>query len=415
MKKPGRMQVVHAPAGPSGEADTRAPSEKLRALQILAEATAGLPRDSDTEEWLGRFLVTLIRLTDASAGAVRLVSEDSRHLRLVASAGLPAEVVAREKLMPFDCGACGNALRKATVSTGASPLACAADTSLEWFRGFGGMIVVPLAHRDRVLGVYNLFFSEERRLTDDVALLYRSIGEHLGLALENSRLARENLRMTVMNERQLMANEVHDSLAQTMAYMKMRLALLLESLRGGQPERAFKYASDLQAGLGEAYADLRELLAQFRSRMDPLGLLHALDALASGFEDRTGVQLTIENRLPELDLGADEEANAFHILQEALANVARHSGARQARVLLERVGAEYAFSVEDDGSGFFTLGGRPGGAGTTGGLRHHLGVSIMRERAERLAGRIEIANLPQGGARVRLVFPAGREERESAA
>jgi len=190
-----------------------------------------------------------------------------------------------------------------------------------------------------VLGVYNLFFSEERRLTDDVALLYRSIGEHLGLALENSRLARENLRMTVMNERQLMANEVHDSLAQTMAYMKMRLALLLESLHGGQNERALKYASDLQAGLGEAYADLRELLAQFRSRMDPLGLVHALDALASGFEDRTGVQLTIENRLPELDLNADEEANAFNILQEALANVARHSGARQARVLLERIDA----------------------------------------------------------------------------
>ena len=415
MKKPARIQVVQGPAAAREHPDASAPSEKLRALQILAEATASLPRDPEVEEWLGRFLATLIRLTDAAAGAVRLVSEDARHLRLVASAGLPADVVARERLMPFDCGACGVALQMAEVNRTASPSTCSADTSLEWFRGFGGMIMVPLAHQGKVLGVYNLFFSEERRLTDDVALLYRSIGEHLGLALENARLARENLRMTVMNERQLMANEVHDSLAQTMAYMKMRLALLLEALHGSENERALKYAGYLQTGLAEAYSDLRELLAQFRSRMDPLGLVHALEALAGSFEDRTGVRLTIENRLPELALSANAEANVLHILQEGLANVARHSGARQARVLLERVGGDYAFSVEDDGSGFFTLGGRPGGAGATGNLRHHLGVSIMRERAEHLDGHIEIANLPQGGARVRLVFPAAPEKPESAA
>lgn len=410
----GRINLGRNAAPPVDPSADATAGERLRALRIFAEATSSLPGDAGVEAWLGRFLATMIRLTEADAGAVRVIAEDGRHLRLAASAGLPPEVAARDALMPLDCGACGRALREAAVGASTSALACATHTSQAWFGGFGGMIVVPLAHQGRMLGVYNLFLRAPRAIPAEAALLYRSIGEHLGMALENARLARENLRMTVMNERQMMASEVHDSLAQTMAYMKMRLALLQDALRADERERALKYAGDLQDGLGEAYADLRELLAQFRSRMDPLGLVHALEGIAATFEDRTGVALTIDNRLRELDLSADEEAHVFHIVQEALANVARHSGARRARLLMESRDAECAFSVEDDGSGFFALGGRSGNAGDTASLRHHLGVNIMRERAQRLSGRLEIANLPQGGARVTLVFPALAARRAAA-
>jgi len=380
-------------------------SESLRALHVLSEATSSLPGESAIEDWLGGFLGTMIRLAGAAAGAVRVVTADGKHLRLVASVGMPPEVAAAEKLMPVDCGACGKAMRAATVIEGPAGAACAGVTSLAWFSGFASMVVVPLSHQGRVLGAYNLFLAEARALPREAELLYRSIGEHLGMALENARLARENLRMTVMNERQMIANEVHDSLAQTMAYMKMHVALLVEALRGANTARALKYATELQQALGEAYADLRELLAQFRTRMDPLGLAHALEGIAHGFQDRCGIALEIDNRMPALDLTVDEEANVFHIVQEALANVARHSGAGRARLTLEEHAGEYWFTVEDDGAGFFVLGGRPGGD-EEHNLRHHLGVNIMRERAQRLAGRIEIANLPRRGARVRLAFPA---------
>ncbi len=382
-------------------------SDRLRALQVLAEATSSLPGDSGVEEWLGRFLATMVRLAGAAAGAVRVVTGDGRHLRLVASVGLPPEVAAREKLMPVDCGVCGAAVAEAAVHLGPTGAVCAGVTSLAWFGRFGGMVVLPLVHQGRSLGACNLFMRDAREIPPEVALLYRSIGEHLGMALENARLARENLRMTVMNERQMMASEVHDSLAQTMAYMKMRVALLLDALRAAESgnARALKYATDLQGALGEAYADLRELLAQFRSRMDPMGLAHALQGIAEGFEGRTGIRLSIENSLAELKLTVDEEANVFHIVQEALANVARHSGATQARLTIGERDGDYEFTVEDDGTGFFALGTRPGGEGERG-LRHHLGVNIMRERAQRLAGRIEIGNLPGCGARIRLAFPA---------
>ena len=384
-----------------------AAGDRLRALQVLSEATSSLPGDAGVEAWLGRFLATMVRLADAAAGAVRVVTGDGKYLKLVASVGLPPEAVAREKLMPVDCGACGIAVREAQVRQGPAGTVCANVTSVAWFGGLVSMIVVPLVHQGRVLGAYNLFLREERALPEDMALLYRSIGEHLGMALENARLARENLRMTVMNERQMMAAEIHDSLAQTLAYMKLRIALLVDALKAPDGaravqdvSRAVKYATDLQEALGEAYADLRELLAQFRSRMDPLGLIHALQGIAAGFEDRTGVALAFENRLADLNLGVDEEANVFHILQEALANIGRHSGATHARLVLEERGGAYVFTVEDDGVGFFTM------SGDQTGLRHQLGVNIMRERAQRLAGRIEISNLPRRGARVRLTLPA---------
>jgi two-component system nitrate/nitrite sensor histidine kinase NarX len=143
--------------------------------------------------------------------------------------------------------------------------------------------------------------------------------------------------------------------------------------------------------------------------MDPLGLVHALQGIAAAFADRTGVALAFENRLADLNLDVDEEANVFHILQEALANIGRHSGATHARLVLDERGGEYVFTVEDDGVGFFTMGG------DKGELRHHLGVKIMRERAQRLAGAIEISNLPQRGARVRLTLPSDPAARTPAA
>lgn len=380
----------------------------LQALRALSELTAVLAEEHDPEKLLERSLGTMVRLAGAQAGAVRVVTSDGAHLRLVASQGLAEEVIAQEQLVPLDCGVCGAAVSDDAVRQSFEMQHCSAQTGSRYFHGLGTALVVPLRHMGRVLGAYTLFFDERRDTPDELALLFRSISEHLGMALENTRLLRENMRMTLMSERQLIANEVHDSLAQTMAYMKIRLAMMQEALEANEPQRALKHTNEAQQALDDAYADLRELLSQFRNRMDPLGLVHALQELRTKFYDRTGITLAFDDRTTDLNLSVEEEGQVFHIMQEALANVARHSGAKHARLSMELVGGEYRFSVEDDGLGFYAFGQRLGGAEQHSHLRHHLGVNIMRERAQRLNGAIEIVNLPQGGARVSLVFPAQR-------
>ena len=378
-------------------------SSRIQALRVLSEVTATLASEYDLEALLNRFLAMMVRLSGASAGVVRVLSSDGRHLKLAASLGLPPEVVDNERLVDIDCGICGSAIRSDEIKQTRDLRACVARTGQPFFGECRSMVVVPLEHNGRLLGVYNLYMTEDRPIPEEVSLLFCSISEHLAMAVENSRLMRENLRMTLMSERQMMANEVHDSLAQTMAYMKMRVTLLREALLQYESGKALKYSADIQQALDEAYASLRELLTQFRNRMDPLGLEHALRELADGYFDRTGVRLEFENRIPDLNLTVDQEVQVFHILQEALSNVARHSGAKQAWLSLEETDGQYAFSVEDDGRGVFVMGATPD-------LRHHFGISIMSERAQRLNGNIEIANRPQGGARLRLLVPIHPEK-----
>jgi two-component system nitrate/nitrite sensor histidine kinase NarX len=383
---------------------------RFQALAIISEVSATLADEDDVEELLGRFLGTMLRLAHANAGAVRVLTTDGKHLRLVGARGLPAEVVEKERLVPIDCGLCGSAIRDNRPHYDIDLQPCALRTGQPYFeRDCEAMVVVPLQHGGQLMGTYNLFLPERFDLPEEVALLFRSIGEHLGMALENARLKRENLRITLMNERQMMAAEVHDSLAQTLAYMKMRLSMLQTAIDGGENERAGKFVGDVRQALDDAYAQLREILSQFRNRMDPLGLAHALSELVDGFNDRTGILLDYQSRVSDLRLTVDQEAQVFFIVQEALANVARHSGAKRARLIFEGSGDYYAVTVEDDGKGgqgFFAIANRTGGFEEHPRLRDHFGLSIMRERARKIGGRVEVANLPEGGFRVRLIFPA---------
>jgi two-component system nitrate/nitrite sensor histidine kinase NarX len=328
-------------------------------------------------------------------------------------------VVERERLVPIDCGQCGSAIADNHSRYEIDLHACAVRTQHPYFdRDCQAMVVVPLQHGGQLQGTYNLFLPERFELPEEVALLFRSISEHLGMALENARLKRENLRITLMNERQMMAAEVHDSLAQTLAYMKMRMALLQDALRdcpgkseaaSGAEQEASKYANDIGQALDEAYSQLRALLSQFRNRMDPMGLQVALGQLAESFPDRTGIQLEYRNRVVDLRLTVDQEAQVFFIVQEALANVGRHSGATQASLTLKGAGDHYVVTIDDNGcggQGFFAIANRTGGFDEHPHLRDHFGLSIMRERARLIGGRIEVANLPAGGFRVRLIFPA---------
>ncbi len=396
----------HMPLGPEMEVDD---DTKLQAFAIISEVSANLADEDDVEELLGRFLGTMLKLAHASAGVVRVLTTDSRHLRLVGARGLPPELVERERVVPIDCGHCGSAVRDNRCRYEIDLRDCAERTGSAYFgHDCQAMVVVPLQYGGRLLGTYNLFLPERFSLPEEVAVLFRSIGEHLGMALENARLKRENMRIALMNERAMMAAEVHDSLAQTCAYMKMRVALLNDALRDGENERAGKYAGDVGQALDLAAGQLRELLTQFRNRMDPMGLLHALEDLAESFHDRTGICLDYHNRATDLRLSVDQEAQVFFIIQEALANVARHSGATRAKLTIEGAGDYYVATVEDNGrggQGFFAIANRTGGFEEHPGLRDHFGLSIMRERALKIGGRVEVANLPQGGFRVRLTFP----------
>jgi two-component system nitrate/nitrite sensor histidine kinase NarX len=347
---------------------------------LFVELSAGLADGADIEALLQRFLVPLLRLSGARAGAVRALSEDGSHMRLVGSVGLSQEVLAAEQSVDRHCGVCGQAANQGVLVWAADLKPCTQRSHGDYFGNqCKRLLAVPLRHRDQVLGVYNLFFDSD------------------------ARLEREHLRAAVLHERQMLANEVHDAVAQTLYFMNMRLPLLHDALLQHDDTRALRYHADLRQAVSDAYASLREILTHYRTRMDPKGLLHALQALQAGYRDRTGIELVLDNRAGDLCLSVDQELQVFHIVQEALANVLKHSRAHKAQVLIEPSQERLVITIEDDGAGLLP-------AAAAGADAPHFGLEIMCERAQRLGGSLSIHSADGGGTCVQLSIPRARAE-----
>ena len=363
---------------------------------LLAEIAADLSSGSDLQALLQRFLEPVMRLAGARAGAVRVLSDDGRRLELVSEVGLPQHVACAERAVDRHCGVCGAAADGDRIAWSRNVESCARRSAAVYFgRECRRVMAVPLQHRARTLGIYNLFFERDEEPPAEIGTVLKSVGELLGLALHNARLERDNLRATIAGERQMMAAEVHDSVAQTLAFVKMRMPLLEEAVLGHDDERSLRYIGEVRQALSQAHGSLREIISHFRAPLDPRGLLHALRASAEGFRLRTGVEIEFDNRAGRLVLSAAQEAQVFHIVQEALANIEKHAGARHVRLAVELRGAELEVVVEDDGAGFAAGDGAPG---------HH-GMKIMDERARRLGGTLVLGEREGGGARVCLRFP----------
>jgi two-component system nitrate/nitrite sensor histidine kinase NarX len=354
-------------------------------------------RPADLPDALGPMLEAVVRLAGATAASVRLVGADGAAGVRVASVG----AAGMSPSTPW-CAVCDDGHDQASecvlshVRGRADAAVASAVTQV-----CRHIAVVPLEHRGKPVGTLALLFAAPFRLAPEMTPLLKAVGDLLGVALENARLARENLRVTLMNERQMMANEVHDSLAQALTYMRMRMSLLSDAIRQHDELRAFKYWSDVDDSLTQAHRRLRELITSFRSRMDPQGLVHALSEIAARFFDRTGVTLAFDNRAPGFGLPADREVEVFHIVQEALANVCRHAQARRVDLTLAPTDGGYEIAIVDDGVGVRTSAG-PVDTDDGG----HYGLAIMRERACRLGGSLTVERAPGAGTCVRLTIPA---------
>jgi two-component system, NarL family, nitrate/nitrite sensor histidine kinase NarX len=376
------------------------PTNRSAPTGLLADIAAGLATGSDLATLLGQFLGPIVRLAGAQAGAVRALSAAGDTLELVGAIGLPAQQPCNAgAVADRDCGPCGAAAGGKALVWACDASDCTQPDDEPAAALCQHMMALPLRHRGRTLGVYNLFFAHDREPSAEVRSILQSVGELLGLALNNARLEQEHLRITLLRERQQMAADVHDSLAQSLAFVKMRLPLLHDAMRAHDDAQGQRYYEELRSAVSQAHASVRAIVSQLRLPMDPLGLTHALGAAAEDFRRSSSAELEFVNDLPSLQLPAEQETQVFHIVQEALTNIARHAGAQHAWVRIARAGGAKAsavrIDVEDDGAGLPDR--HAAGA--------HYGLDIMAERARRIGAALEIGAGAAGGTRVRLTLP----------
>lgn len=225
--------------------------------------------------------------------------------------------------------------------------------------------------------------------------LIQALADLIGTALliETDREHRHWL--VLMDERNTIARELHDSLAQALTYLNMQ-ATRLDRLarRNGMADTLGEVITEMQHGIDNAYQQLRELLVTFRLRVEDGGLAQAMDDAVAEFSQRGNFSIDLDAEPLAQPLSAGEQVHLLQIMREALSNCVRHSGARHVMVRLAQSGEEVELVVQDDGVGL----------SLDFDSRQHHGIAIMRERAASLAGELCITRRIPAGTHVRLAF-----------
>ncbi|MCC2632853.1 MAG: histidine kinase [Ramlibacter sp.] len=367
-------------------------------LADLYEVSAFVAQAPTLQALADGFSSHVRRIAQADAASVRWCDEGNRRFMLLAQEGLPAGFARHEACLETGACHCGPA---ATPAAGTRVIAVVSVAPLPLAHcrraGFATVVSVPVRLHDRMLGEVNLFFRQERALAQDERELLDTLATHLGSAMEGLRAAAIEREAAVAEERSLLARELHDSIAQSLAFTKIQVQLLRNAIHRGDEPAVQRGLEEVHAGVRESYADVRELLLHFRTRTSGEDIAAALRTTLQKFEHQTGLpaHLTFEGH--GIPLPPDIQVQVLHILQEALSNVRKHAGARSV-ALRVRSSPHWRFEVRDDGNGFDP---RRADGGSV-----HVGLSIMQERAARIGARVHVESSPGTGCTVVLDLPA---------
>ncbi len=371
-------------------------NERLAALYDVAlMASHG---SDDRAQLANDFAVKIARVAGADAAAVRLANEDGDRLLLLGQTRLPQRMSEAERCVHLGDCACGEHLQ---TQTGARviPIRQLGRAALGFCEqaGYQTVIALPMLSGQRTLGEVELFFYGEKRPGESESQLLDALVGHFGTLLENLRLAARDREMAVSEERNLLAQELHDSIAQSLAFLKIQVQLLRSGLQKQRPADVDAALAEIDAGVRESYADVRELLLHFRTRPGHEDIQHALRTTLSKFELQSGIQAQLMVHGNGVPLPPDEQIQVLHVVQEALSNVRKHAGAQHVEVRVIQEPA-WRFEVSDDGRGFDTENGRFD--------ETHVGLRIMRERAQRIGASLSVRPREGGGTVVALELQA---------
>ena len=366
--------------------------EKNASLELLYEVAASIHRLDSVDEILRVSARSTMKMVDAR-GATVCLRDAGGDLYVAVRLGECPEEVEHGDGSTLESFVIGGVARESDLADAGVAPPEPDDV---------GMAVVPLDHKGVNLGVIRLFTESPGPVrSPERHRLLLSVGRHLGMSIAKARTDDESKMLSIVRERAAIAYELHDSLAQTLASLRMQADMLADSLAAAGAGRVPAELARIRTTLESANVELRELIAGFRAPVDGRDLGTALEEMSARYTAQSPltVHLQIDGELPELSAGL--QLQVVRIVGEALANACAHSGGNLARVLVRGEAASVRVLVEDDGEGFSTppCDAAPG---------EHIGLSVMHERARWLGGTLAIESEPGEGTRVSLTFPRTR-------
>ena len=382
-----------------------------RDLEMLYQTTRDLHQTHTPTKAAEEFLSRVVPAVSASAGSIRLLDFERKRTDLVASTGLPADVQTAEQCSELEACLCGH---KDKGGEGGRPSenpsgqsACFYDARnygnlpfVTGHPGFARVSVFPILYKSEELGILTLYFSDGIELGENDDSLLRTLCGQLGVSIANSRFAQERSQLAVLQERNLIAQGLHDSIAQTLTFLNLQVQMLDSAYKAGEKEQMEENIRFLTDGVQECYDDVRELLLNFRTKISNKDFPEAVTSLLARFEQQTQIEVDTAWRDDGPSLNNDEQLQVIFILQESLSNIRKHAQAHHVVVELDNR-HDFTLRIRDDGVGF-----------DTGRLKNmseaHVGLGIMQERARRINAVLSVESQPHQGTTVTLVLPQHR-------
>ncbi len=368
---------------------------RSNSLNIANKALIQLVKEPDSTEPFFLLLNEIEELTNAKSSAIFITPHSATQLVLLACTDPNDEIWS--DIVPFQI------LPEAIeVEESNEIMEFYEDKQRPKFK----FICVCLNKRVQDLAFLVIKIPNRSNMSDVVVSNLKERSERLSNIISSVQLARLKLRKAQFQERATIARELHDSLAQSLSYLKIQSSRLQNILTASDMQGLGKameidaMMQDLRMNLNIAYRHLRELISTFRLTMGGKDFSQALNDSVEEFSKRSGIAFDIDNRLPADVLSVTEETQLLHIIRESLSNVVRHSRAKFALIsILYTEQGQVKASVEDDGIGIPDI----------SNPEQHFGIIIMQERAHTIGGDINLTERPGGGACLTILFQAGKQ------
>lgn len=403
------IEVLRNAAAAIGSAIAQHQSQQAEHEQrVLAEALRDTARVLNStlnlDEVLDRILSEIGKVVPHEAGNVLLV--EGEQARIVRTRTAPQSSF-RTLELERDFSVTAFPVLKRMMETGKSLIAGQqeqvpfADTSwgMDWARSYAG---TPIQREGKVIGYINLFSQEETFFKTVHAERLQAFADQAAIAIGNARLYRQAQELAMLEERQRLARELHDSVNQTLWTASM-FSDIIPDLWDQNPDDGRRSLEKLRQLNRAAVAEMRALLLELRpSELTATNLSHLMHQLAEATMSRKNIAIRLD-AVGDAQLEPNNQVAIYRIAQEALNNVAKHSQATEVTVELRYDRHHVDLSISDNGRGFDPNVVRPSA----------LGLKIMRERADSIGARIQISSTPNQGTRVFVSWasPAFLEDR----
>lgn len=372
---------------------TASVEEKNSHLAQLYEMTSYFTQRRSLDDLVEGFVSRIMRQAEADGCTLQLLCGRDDSMQLLTAEGLPVELVKAVNDLPSDSSLIASVLQKTYpvcfhLTELDEPLALQFAQS-----GFNTAYSFQIRSTSGDLGIFTLFFRTSPHLSTQVIRLLENFVTHFGVAISSNRLVERDRQFAVIQERQLLAQGLHDSIAQALSFLNLQVQFLSDAIRTNDIGLRDESLSAIRTGVQECYEDVRELLLNFRERLHKEGFIEGVRTVINRFEaqSRMNARLRVSGRGPELT--PRQKLQVVFIIQEALSNVRKHSHAENVDIRIEN-NADLVVTITDDGVGIDDelVNKRKG---------QHVGLSIMAERASRIGAEVEVSRVtPAGGTRV---------------